>query len=250
MWGISTMKKFSKTLKTAILTATVPFGMMVSTNASAELSASAGIATSYLWRGFELGSGTPALSADLVYSTGGFYAGVWVSSGDTTAGTEYDLFAGYGGSIGEMITYDISAITYIYPTGQFSNTEEPGDFSEAVLNIGLGPVSLTYKDNISGGTVGYAFDEDYAYYSVSTTAGAFSFTLGMHDEDRPENVPETDDDGVITLKDSVTGDSTHFDVTYSATENLSFTFSTILSSDDGFDEKEPTVVASYSIPLL
>ncbi len=224
------MKKFSKTLKTAILTATVPFGMMVSTNAAAELSASAGIATSYLWRGFELGSGTPALSADLVYSNSGFYAGVWVSSGDTTGGTEYDLFAGYGGSIGESITYDLSYITYIYPTGAFADTEGPGDFAEAILNVGLGPISLTYKDNVAGDTGGYALPSDYSYYSVDTSAGDFSFALGFHD-------------GAV-------GDSTHFDVTYAASENLAFTFSTIVSSDDGFVEPEPTVVASYSIPLL
>ena len=230
------MKKFSKTLKTAILTATVPFGMMASSNASAELSASAGIASSYLWRGFELGSGTPALSADLVYSTGGFYAGVWVSSGDTTAGTEYDLFAGYGGSIGESISYDISYISYIYPTGQFSETEGPGDFAEVVLNVGLGPISVTYKDNVAGETGGYAFTEDYSYVSIDASAGDFSFTLGFHDE------------GVDVA--AVTGDSTHFDVSYAASENLAFTFSTIVSSDDGFAEPEPTVVASYSIPLL
>ena len=68
------MKKFSNTLKMAILTATVPFGMLASTSASAELSASATVASSYLWRGFELGTGTPAISADLVYSNSGFYA--------------------------------------------------------------------------------------------------------------------------------------------------------------------------------
>ena len=230
------MKKFSNTLKMAILTATVPFGMLASTSASAELSASATIASSYLWRGFELGSGTPAISADLVYSNGGFYAGTWVSSGDTTGGTEYDLFAGYGGSIGESITYDISAITYIYPTGQFSNTEQPGDFSEAILSIGLGPVSLTYKDNISGGTGGYAFNEDYAYYSASYSTGDFGFAIGVHDEG-------------ADVADSVTGDSTHFDVTYSATENLAFTFSKIIDSQAGYNEPEATVVASYSIPL-
>ena len=230
------MKKFSNTLKMAILTATVPFGMLASTSASAELSASASIASSYLWRGFELGSGTPAISADLVYSNGGFYAGTWVSSGDTTGGTEYDLFAGYGGSIGESITYDISAITYIYPTGQFSNTEQAGDFSEAILSIGLGPVSLTIKDNISGGTGGYAFNEDYAYYSASFSTGDFGFAIGVHDEG-------------ADVEDSVTGDSTHFDVTYSATENLAFTFSKIIDSQAGFVEPEATVVASYSIPL-
>ena len=230
------MKKFSNTLKMAILTATVPFGMLASTSASAELSASATVASSYLWRGFELGTGSAAISADLVYSKSGFYAGVWVSSGDATAGTEYDLFAGYGGSINDMISYDLSLITYIYPSGQFSKTEEPGDFSEAILNIGLGPVSLTIKDNISGGTGGYAFNEDYAYYSASVSSGDFDFAIGFHDE------------GAI-LEETVTGDSTHIDVTFAATENLAFTFSKIVDSQAGFEEPEATVVASYSIPL-
>ena len=214
----------------AILTATVPFGMLASTSASAELSASATISSSYLWRGFELGTGTPAISADLVYSNSGFYAGVWVSSGDTLGGTEYDLFAGYGGSIGESISYDLSYISYIYPTGQFSETEKFGDFAEVVLNVGLGPVSITYKDNVAGDTGGYALPEDYSYVSIDTSAGDFSFTLGAHD-------------GAVD-------DSIHFDVTYGATENLAFTFSAIVDSDNGAAEPEPTVVASYSIPLM
>lgn len=224
------MKKFSNTLKMAILTATVPFGMLASTSASAELSASATVASTYLWRGFELGTGTPAISADLVYSNSGFYAGVWVSSGDTLGGTEYDLFAGYGGSIGESISYDLSYISYIYPTGQFSETEKFGDFAEVVLNVGLGPVSITYKDNVAGDTGGYALPEDYSYVSIDTSAGDFSFTLGAHD-------------GAVD-------DSIHFDVTYGATENLAFTFSAIVDSDNGAAEPEPTVVASYSIPLM
>jgi len=242
------MKKFSNTLKMAILTATVPFGMLASTSASAELSASATVASTYLWRGFELGTGTPAISADLVYSNSGFYAGVWVSSGDTTGGTEYDLFAGYGGSIGESITYDISYATYIYPTGDYQLSDgSPGDFAEAILNIGLGPVSLTYKENVAGDTAfpsdvispgddgvfggpGYALSSDYSYVSIDTSAGDFSFTLGSHD--------------------GAADDSMHFDVSYAATENLAFTFSTIVDSDNSANEPEPTVVASYSIPLM
>ena len=223
----------------AILTATVPVGMLASTSASAELSASATVASSYLWRGFELGTGTPVVSADLVYSNSGFYAGVWVSSGDKSvsddadeklSGTEYDLFVGYGGSIGDSFSYDLSYITYIYPTGDYGKTEQAGDFAEAILSVGLGPVSITYKDNIAGDTDGYALPEDYSYVSIDTSAGDFGFTVGAHD-------------GAVN-------DSVHFDVTYGATENLAFTFSTIVDSDDSAAEPEPTVVASYSIPLM
>lgn len=204
--------------------------------AAAEVAASATIASTYLWRGFELGSGTPAISGDLVYSNSGFYAGIWGSSGDGTAGTEYDLFAGYGGSI-EQFSYDISYVSYIYPTGAFSETEGPGDFAEIVATIGFGPVSVTYKDNISGSDLGeagrYAFTEDYSYLSVSAGVADFSFTLGMHDEGNGS---------------PVTGDATHFDVTYGYNENLSFTASAIVDSDL-VNEPEPTFVVTYSVPF-
>ena len=64
----------------------------------AEVSASVGIANMYYWRGLDLGDdgATPAVSADLNVSSGGAYAGIWTSSGDHGAGTEYDLYAGYG----------------------------------------------------------------------------------------------------------------------------------------------------------
>ena len=47
--------------------------------------------------------------------------------------------------------------------------------------------------------------------------GDFGFAIGVHDEG-------------ADVASSVTGDSTHFDVTYSATENLAFTFSKIVDS--------------------
>jgi uncharacterized protein (TIGR02001 family) len=231
------MKKLNKVMGSTLLATTLSFGV-IAPPAVAELASSATLASSYLWRGFELGSGTPVVSADLVYSNSGFYGGVWVSSGDTAAGTEYDLFAGYGGSIGDDFTYDISYVTYVYPTGAFFDTEgQPGDFAEIVLNLGFGPVSFTYKDNVAGDNGGYAFTKDYKYYSLDASVGKFGFALGMHDE------------GVDLA--AVTGDATHFDVTYAATENLSFTVSAIVDSDFASeDEPEPTVVASYSIPLM
>ncbi len=45
----------------------------------------------------------------------------------------------------------------------------------------LGPVSITYKDNVAGDTGGYALPEDYSYVSIDTSAGDFGFTLGAHD---------------------------------------------------------------------
>lgn len=233
------MNIFKKTINSALMVSTMSLGAFTP-NAFAELSASATISNSYLWRGFELGSGTPAVSADLVYSNSGFYGGLWVSSGDTTGGTEYDLFFGYGGSAGDF-SYDIQYISYIYPTGQFSQTDGTfGDFAEAILTLGFGPVSFVYKDNVAGETGGYAFTEDYSYYSLSASFDKFGVAVGIHDEG--VDVP------------SVTGDATHVDLSYAATDNLTFTFSTILDSDLGTEtvggvEPEPLFNVSYSIPL-
>jgi hypothetical protein len=93
------MKTFNKTLIAASL---ATLGMAAAPAALANVEASATVATSYLWRGLDLGSGTGSISADAVYSTGGLSAGVWVGSGDTESGTEYDLFASYGGELGAL----------------------------------------------------------------------------------------------------------------------------------------------------
>jgi len=94
------MKMFKKTLIAAAAASTLSFA--VAPAAVAEVSASASISSSYLWRGYDLGQGDAALAADIVYSSNGFTAGMWVSSGDVNMGTEYDFFAGYGGSVGEF----------------------------------------------------------------------------------------------------------------------------------------------------
>ena len=207
------MNTFKKTL---LATAAVSTMAIAAPAAVAEVAASATISSSYLWRGYDLGSGTPALSADLVYSEGGFYGGLWLSSGDTAAGTEYDLFFGYGGSIGE-ISYDIGYATYVYPTNGAGN-DKIGELDEYIYSIGYGPVSLTVYDDV---------DSNYSYTTVGYDIGDFSLMYGAHknDDDEQEN----------------------FDITYAYSDSISFTYSTPFGSK--VDEAEPTFVASYSLPF-
>jgi uncharacterized protein (TIGR02001 family) len=205
--------------------------------ANAEVTGSAGIASSYLWRGLDLGSGTPAVSGALKYSKAGFYTGIWGSSGDTKNGTEYDLSAGYNGSFGEF-TYGLGAISYNYPTK--ANTE-PGDISDAVVTLGYGPVSFgAYvpigKLNSSG---------DYAYYTLGAAFGSFSMLLGMHSNDLTNggNVGCEVDAGSTKRKCS----PVHFDLTYAYNDNLSFTLSQFVA-DKPFEDKLKFVV-SFGIPI-
>ncbi|MBR9909892.1 MAG: histidine kinase [Gammaproteobacteria bacterium] len=186
---------------------------------AAETSASVAVASTYLWRGYDLGSGTPAVSGDITVSEGGFYAGVWGSSGDTTAGTEYDLYAGWGGEFSGL-SVDLSVWNYIYPTG---NGPTPGfaDLSEVILTLGFGPVSFSYYDNIAGGS-------GYEYYTLGGSYEKFSATIGMHDN-------PTGDDPL------------HIDLSYSYNDNLSFTISQIVEDEEDGDELK--FVVGYSLPL-
>tara|TARA_R110001583_G_scaffold1721_4_gene13382 strand:+ start:2398 stop:3063 length:666 start_codon:yes stop_codon:yes gene_type:complete len=201
---------------------------MIAAPASAEVAASVGVASTYLWRGYDLGSGTPAVSGDLSYSTGGAYVGAWASSGDTAAGTEYDLYAGYGMDIGGGVSFDISVWNYNYPSGPgYLSTEETDLFehTDVILTVGVGPISFSYYEPIAGPS-GYTL---YNYYTLGGSVGAFSLTIGMEDID---------------------GDNTmHADLSYAYNDNLSF----IVSQQDGDDalavDTDPKFIVSYSLPI-
>lgn len=227
----ASMKLTRKTLASSIAASVLAASAMVQV-AHAEVSASVGVASTYLWRGFDLGSGTPAVSGDLKYSNSGFYTGIWGSSGDTAAGTEYDLFAGYGTSFGadDFVTIDISVWNYVYPTGAgyLDNDETPeleetdiGDLTDVVLSIGVGPVAFTYYDNVAGVT-------SYEYYTLGGSIAAFSLLVGMHDN------PEGDD-------------PVHVNLSYAYNDNLSFTLSQFVADEPEDDDLK--FVVSYSLPI-
>ena len=134
-----------------------------------------------------------------------------------TAGTEYDLFLGYGGSLGE-ISYNIGYATYSYPTADTNNN--PGDLAEYIYSVGYGPASVTIYDDVDSG---------YTYTAYGLDAGDFSFTYGAHD--------------------GGADDQSNFDVSYSVNDSLSLTMSTVLDSDDTSDDAETTFVASYTLPF-
>ena len=66
----------------------------------------------YLWRGMDVGNGDPAVFGDITASYGGAYASVWASSGDASAGQEYDVILGYGAEFGKFF-FDIAAVSAI-----------------------------------------------------------------------------------------------------------------------------------------
>lgn len=177
------MKTFNKTL---IAAATITTFGLAAAPAAVSLEASASLATSYLWRGTELGNGDAALAVDLSGSAGAISYGLWVSSGDSTS-TEYDIYASYGGSVGD-IGYSIGYASYNYPSTGIGFD----DSAEYIYGLSYGPASVTVFDGK---------DSDYEYTVFGYEAGAYSFAYG-------------DDET-----------STHFDVSYAVNDSLSVTVS-------------------------
>lgn len=215
-----TRKVLSNSVAAVVLATT---GLAVSGNAAAvEVSASAAVASTYLWRGYDLGSGTPAVSGDLSVSAGGAYAGIWGSSGDTAAGSEYDLFAGYGMEVGGL-SIDLSVWNYNYPTGAgyTPGGTDFGDLTDVVLSLGYGPFSFAYYDNVAGAS-------GYEYYTLGAEFGQFAFLVGKHDNPAGE-------------------DPVHLNITYSYNDNLSFTLSQFIEDKPVDDDLK--FVVSYSIPI-
>lgn len=202
--------------------------------AQAEVSGSVGVASSYLWRGLDLGRGSAAVFGDLNYSSHGAYGGVWVTSGDAAAGTEYDLYLGYGRSFGEF-NVDVSLWSYNYPTAD-STIFRGNDAADFVLGLGYGPVSfaayIPTGDNSTG-------DYDYMYFTLGAVVGQVSATLGLHQ----------DAGGLLGVCGDGTNDCdpVHVNLDYAYNDNLTFTLSQFVADEPVDDDLK--VVVSYSFPI-
>lgn len=232
--------KKSSVVRAGVAALAMAGAVAVSNPAVAEVSASAAVANMYLWRGIDLGDGSAAVSGDLIYSMGGAYAGIWISSGDDALGNEYDYFVGYGGEAGDF-SYDVSLWNYNYSDGSFEkpfdqSNDTTGDLSEVIVTLGYGDFSLSYYDNIAGAT-------GYTYTTLSGGVGKFSATVGYHDFD--EAGPAESDS------------MTHLDVSYAFNDNLSFTASKVIAQDcdkddtgcTGTVDEDVKFVVAYSLPI-
>lgn len=105
-----------------------------------EVSGNIGISSNYIWRGITQTKDNSQTSGgvDLAYDK--FYLGTWASNVDFGDDTNYelDVYGGYSDTIKDF-TYDISYISYMYPS-----STAPLDLQEIVLSLGynIGALSL------------------------------------------------------------------------------------------------------------
>ena len=224
------MKTFNKTLIAA--TTIAAFGLAAAPTALA-LEGTASVATTYLFRGVEMNSGSAQVSVDVSGSNGGLTYGVWVSSGDSLG--EYDLYLDYSGSMGD-VGYSVGFVDYnyskarnsLYDTGVVETAlilagetddavydaalDADAGFEEAYVGFSYGPASVTYYDMQDS-------DTDYTVFGLD--AGAASFAYGRHDFGGGAEMD-------------------HFDVSYAVNDSVSLTVSKA-------EDVDAVVVASYSV---
>jgi uncharacterized protein (TIGR02001 family) len=219
--------------------------------AMAELEASAAVSNIYVFRGVDQNAGDGAVSADLVYSNSGFYAGMWVSSAAGNGG-EIDTFAGWSGSFGDL-GLDVGLLNYYYP-GNNGLDSIGTDLTEAYLGLSFAGAEFYYYDNVAGNSAFNALSDDgFTYITLGYSMGKVSALLGMADGEEGQGAKHDND-------------YTHLDLTYAFNDNLSFTVSKIITADDELLGKKAIVgsnakglnygldddalfVVSYSIPL-
>ncbi|MDP2506901.1 TorF family putative porin [Oceanobacter sp. 3_MG-2023] len=218
------MKKLSQAI---VLAGAMTAGLTAVQTAQAEISASVDLASMYLWHGQDLGGGAPVVSGSLDYShESGLYAGVWTSSGDTSLGTETDLYIGYAGAVGDL-GYDIGYATYLYP-----ETDEYDQFDDSA-NFSLG---------FSYSMASIRFDK-----SSDSDADGFYFVVGA-------DIPDTSFSASLGGEVDKGNDFMHLDVTYAYNDTVAFTISKILDQDiemneAGHIDESAKYVVSYSLPI-
>lgn len=205
-------------------------GLMAPAAHAVETAASVAVSNMYYWRGLDLGTGDPAVIADVSASVSGAYAGLWASSGDSVNGTEYDFYAGYKFDAGPM-SVDLNYTTYMYP----SLAEPLGfdDVSDVAVTLGMAAsddlsFSLMYRLGVGD----ILADDNYTYATASMTYKKFSALVGTH----------SDDSGAYN-------GLTHLDLTYAYSENLALTLGKVIDGGDADWNDELKFVIKLSLPL-
>lgn len=177
--------------KTAIFGASLLLSGIVASPASAQnagndfsLTGNVAFVSDYRFRGLSLSDKDFAIQGGLnLNHNNGFYAGVWGSSIEQSAGaeSELDLFVGYNGSLGNLST-NIGVIAYIYPGSDNTTYYEVfGSISGTANNIfwTLGSAYAWDQSNIG------SQDNIYFYLSSSAPLGktgvSINGTIGFED---------------------------------------------------------------------
>lgn len=209
------------------------------------LTAAAGVATSYYWRGLQVSNGAQVWGQVTYTLDSGFYGDIWASSEGFGVGPEYDLSAGWAGKLGDL-GVNVGAVTYVYSkddseAGAFDDND-PADFSDAY-------VKLAYGSAFGGVYYNIARAQEQMWVYAGYTLGKFTGSVGYQEYKDPTQIGPNDEKW----------DYTYVDVTFAATKNLSIIVSSVIDHSDNdmgefgvpanLDTNRAKILAAYSLPI-
>jgi len=184
----------------------------------------------------DLGGGAAMVSGSLDVSEGGLYGGMWVGSGDTDSGNEFDLYFGYAGESGKF-KYDLGYASYQYAKRDIGFN----DSADVYLSLGYDALSFSVYSNVT-------VDDGPGYYYMALGYGftdSLSASIGYN--------LDADDEESAYGKEGVEDENfAHVDITYAYNDNLSFTVSQMVLADDGvksLEDQDTLVQLTYTLPV-
>lgn len=135
--------------------------------AQTEMSANVGWVSQYYYRG--IAQSLSSASAGFDVAMGDLYFGTW--GADVGAGTEYDLYAGYGLALGEDMSLTLGGTGYFYTDDAFDTP-----YIEANIGFGFGPLTVDYAAGKHAGA-------EYSFLALGASQGAWWATAGAFGTD-------------------------------------------------------------------
>lgn len=245
------MNFFTKPLAASCAALMISTVAVPAVHADGGLTAAAGVATSYYWRGLQVSNGAQMWGEATYTLDSGFYGDLWASSEGFGVGPEYDLSLGWSGKFGDF-GVNVGAVTYIYSKdnseqGIFDDND-PADFSDAY-------VKLSFGDAFGGVYYNIAQAQEQMWVYAGYTVGKFTGSIGYQEFKDKTQFALAGQGGTTDKK----WDYTYIDLTFAATKNLSLIVSSVIdhSNNDmpdfglpaAIDTTRAKVIASYSLPI-
>ncbi|WP_373017692.1 TorF family putative porin [Thiomicrorhabdus sp.] len=213
--------------------------------AHAEMSYNASVSNMYLWRGINISDPSPVVSGGMDYDFGnGFAVGTWASSeGSFDNSSELDLYGSYSISMGDF-GLSLGYNAYLYPTASKEMFKSAYDSDGDGSMLSDYVVGLSYKDLSATAFINTERDksDNNVYVSLDYSIGAF----GLH--------------AAKNFNDVSGAEYTDFNVSYAATDALTFTLSKAsgdgaiatvagIKGTDGTEAENVQLQVSYALPI-
>jgi len=171
--------KVSRACRTGFVRLVMGCSMAVSIPvwAAGSVTASATVASNYIFRGLSQTNQQPALQAGLDYAgSGGWYLGAWgsniswladgsTSTAPISSSLEMDAYAGFRHTLGRGIGVDMGVYTYYYP-GNYPQGFTSPNTTEGYVGVSAWGLSLKYSRAFSN-LFGFTGSKNSNYWELS-----------------------------------------------------------------------------------